>query len=67
MGNSSKGSMRHPRIGNKRGKLTMSQILTVTFDGEAFYPETQLNLEPNKRYQIQIYDEENRYLRRQMR
>jgi hypothetical protein len=36
----------------------MSQILTVTFDGEAFYPETQLNLEPNKRYQIQILTEE---------
>lgn len=36
----------------------MSQTLTVTFDGEAFYPETQLNLEPNKRYQIQILTEE---------
>ncbi|PSF36757.1 hypothetical protein C7H19_12365 [Aphanothece hegewaldii CCALA 016] len=36
----------------------MSQILTVTFDGKAFYPETQLNLEPNKRYQIQIVREE---------
>ena len=32
----------------------MSQIVNVTFDGEAFYPETQLTLEPNKRYQIQI-------------
>lgn len=36
----------------------MSQTLTVIFDGEAFYPETQLNLEPNKRYQIQILREE---------
>jgi hypothetical protein len=36
----------------------MSQTLTVTFDGEAFYPESRLDLEPNKRYQIQILDEE---------
>ncbi|GFE68447.1 hypothetical protein [Chroococcus sp. FPU101] len=36
----------------------MSQTLTVIFDGEAFYPETQLNLEANKRYQIQILREE---------
>jgi len=37
----------------------MSQTLTVTFDGEAFYPESPLDLEPNKRYQIQILNEEN--------
>lgn len=36
----------------------MSQTLIVTFDGEAFYPETQLILEPNKRYKIQILSEE---------
>ncbi len=36
----------------------MLPTLTVTFDGEAFYPETPLTLEPNKRYQIQILREE---------
>lgn len=36
----------------------MSQPLIVTFDGKAFYPEIQLNLDTNKRYQIQILAED---------
>lgn len=36
----------------------MNQTLTVTFDGLLFRPETALELEPNKRYKIQIISEE---------
>jgi len=36
----------------------MFQPLTVTFDGKAFHPEIQLDLDPNKRYQIQILAED---------
>jgi hypothetical protein len=32
--------------------------LIVTFDGSVFYPETSLELEPNKRYKIQIISKE---------
>jgi hypothetical protein len=32
--------------------------LTVTVDGSVFCPETSLELEPNKRYKIQIISEE---------
>lgn len=35
----------------------MSTTIEVTFDGVAFYPESSLSLEPNKRYRIQIISE----------
>ncbi len=36
----------------------MLEKLTVTYDGSAFYPEKDLNLEPNTRYTIQIISQE---------
>ena len=35
-----------------------THTLTVIFDGSVFHPETALDLEPNKRYQIQIISKE---------
>jgi hypothetical protein len=32
----------------------MEETIDVTYDGIAFYPESSLSLEPNKRYRIQI-------------
>ena len=36
----------------------MKKTVTVTFDGTALHPDSPLNLEANKRYQIQIISEE---------
>ena len=36
----------------------MLEKVTVTYDGSAFYPETNLNLEPNTRHTIQIISQE---------
>jgi predicted DNA-binding antitoxin AbrB/MazE fold protein len=32
----------------------MNQLITVTFDGKVFKPETPLDLEINRKYQIQL-------------
>ena len=36
----------------------MNKTVTVTFDGTVLHPDSPLNLEPNKRYRIQIISEE---------
>ena len=36
----------------------MNKTVTVTFDGTVLHPDSPLNLQPNKRYRIQIISEE---------
>jgi predicted DNA-binding antitoxin AbrB/MazE fold protein len=35
----------------------MNQLITVTFDGKVLKPETPLNLDKNKKYQIALISE----------
>lgn len=35
----------------------MNQLITVTFDGKVLKPETPLNLDKNKKYQIVLISE----------
>lgn len=46
----------------------MNQLITVTFDGQVLKPETPLNLDKNKKYQIQlIFDVEKEIINQKIK